>query len=611
MSNKKPAVIKAKKENNKNKKVAIKKQQNEYEPFKFGKEEIPEITKAFFVHLRYTIKKLTSSKLLWIITLFTSVAFLFTWRGTAISAVNQYVSFGVIASSYILAIIILMALPILCAFFMSRAYRDERDKGSLMFIVTKKDHKSLIYFAKYIAAILVTWLWLFAYFAGTLFFILLKILLVMGGNKKIIDVLGINPPIDQLSLYIEVGVSMICISIAVIFFWASIFFLLSRVLGSRGVVMSSMMVPMSAIIFPIIGTLIVGFGGSLNSLSKGSYDSFEMKSQNTQRIGCNMKITNMSGAASNYRFQSNSEAVGSDENDDTYFSTWDYKTSTPKPGYPFGSNFNGINWKTSDDFISACENGHNKNQNWQVSDVNTNWKYSTNQKDYKIIRTNNGKSKLSNATWSGLFGARRFSISNTNDLISYKYDTQDLTPLTNNNKAGWLSFLNPIYYTSVLLEQPLKLIPGIDNDIIDLTKILSGTFGGKHNAKYFIDESTRNRYNKSLMPVRNLKNGSSFTPYEALPYDWVIINSSNGWKNEIEDFRGKAATWFFDVWPILDDDSYTFYTNELFIDSTFTLNYEGLQYWMGPWMISIVMISTGLLFSWLAIRTNSRHDISR
>jgi hypothetical protein len=78
---------------------------------------------------------------------------------------------------------------------------------------------------------------------------------------------------------------------------------------------------MSAIIFPIIGTLIVGFGGSLNSLSKGSYDSFEMKSQNTQRIGCNMKITNMSGAASNYRFQSNSEAVGSDENDDTYFST--------------------------------------------------------------------------------------------------------------------------------------------------------------------------------------------------------------------------------------------------------------------------------------------------
>jgi hypothetical protein len=49
----------------------------------------------------------------------------------------------------------------------------------------------------------------------------------------------------------------------------------------------------------------------------------------------------------------------------------------------------------------------------------------------------------------------------------------------------------------------------------------------------------------------------------------------------------------------------------LFIDSTFTLNYEGLQYWMGPWMISIVMISTGLLFSWLAIRTNSRHDISR
>jgi ABC-type transport system involved in multi-copper enzyme maturation permease subunit len=70
--------------------------------------------------------------------------------------VNQYVSFGVIASSYILAIIILMALPILCAFFMSRAYRDERDQGSLMFIITKKDHKSLIYFAKYIAAIIVT-----------------------------------------------------------------------------------------------------------------------------------------------------------------------------------------------------------------------------------------------------------------------------------------------------------------------------------------------------------------------------------------------------------------------------------------------------------------------
>jgi hypothetical protein len=40
----------------------------------------------------------------------------------------------------------------------------------------------------------------------------------MGGNQKIIDVLGVNPPIDQLGLYIEVGISMICISIAVIFF---------------------------------------------------------------------------------------------------------------------------------------------------------------------------------------------------------------------------------------------------------------------------------------------------------------------------------------------------------------------------------------------------------
>jgi hypothetical protein len=61
-------------------------------------------------------------------------------------------------------------------------------------------------------------------------------------------------------------------------------------LGSRGVVMSSMMVPMSAIIFPLLGTLIVGFGSTgINSIQKGTYDSFQMKDKDNY-IGCNYKV---------------------------------------------------------------------------------------------------------------------------------------------------------------------------------------------------------------------------------------------------------------------------------------------------------------------------------
>jgi hypothetical protein len=75
-----------------------------------------------------------------------------------------------------------------------------------------------------------------------------------------------------------------------------------------------------------------------------------------------------------------------------------------------------------------------------------------------------------------------------------------------------------VYYTGVLLEQPLKLIPGIDNEFIDLTKIISGTFGGKHNAKYTIDESTRKKHSSSSMPIKNLVDASIITGIKnALP----------------------------------------------------------------------------------------------
>jgi len=503
-----------------------------------------------------------------------------------------------------------MALPILCAFFMSKAYRDERDQGSLMFIVTKKDHKSLVYFAKYIGAILATWIWLFAYFAGTLFFILLKTLLVMGGNQKIVDVLGINPPIDQLGLYIEVGISMICISIAVIFFWASIFFLLSRVLGSRGVVMSSMMVPMSAIIFPMLGTLIVGFGSvGIGSLQKGIYDSYEMKDKNNY-IGCSYR---MNGASNSLSYYDQEGMVGWVANDYTQFSTWDYVNppfgQPGKPGTSTGTNLQNINYESTQKFENDCLAGGSTTEAWQKQpQPSDNWTFSNNSRDYEVVRST--KVQSWGATPNTFMGARRFPGSYVTDP-QWSYKTKNLQSIKNNNKAGWLSFLNPVYYTGVLLEQPLKLIPGINNDFIDLTKILSGTFGGKHNAKYTIDESTRKKHSSSSMPIKNLVDASIITGIKnALPSEWLVSSNNSNSGDGIWKFNSNS-TWYNEKWPNLLDDSNVVYFKEIHIESSFVLDYEGVQYWMGPWMVSVSMISAGLLFSWLAVRLNSRHDISR
>lgn len=66
------------------------------------------------------------------------------------------IQFGPFITTTIFGMIIIIVVPVLTAYFVSKAYREERDRGSLIFIVTKKDHKSLIYFSKYISAIMAT-----------------------------------------------------------------------------------------------------------------------------------------------------------------------------------------------------------------------------------------------------------------------------------------------------------------------------------------------------------------------------------------------------------------------------------------------------------------------
>ncbi len=568
-------------------------------------------------HARYSLKKtMTLKNRLWIVTAILSFMFFFTWREEPIFNLPEgsLVSEGAYLTSMIFGIIILTILPIVVAFIVSKVYSDEKDRGDVVFVITKSDDRSMVFLGKYIATIITSVAWVGFFALSGYGWILFKHLI--GLSLQSSGTLGLNPEAINLGYILAIFISITLMSIIFSMLWSGLYFLFAAFIPSRGVLFTSVLAPVFAICLPLIAAGMTGFDTTVSQMRTGEYEVLEYEGTVSQwgeedvsqnAYFCTLELTTSwpSGWSNDYSWFY--DVMSSELTIDRF----DTNPNLDNP--PNYLQQLSVSTVTLDQVKNHCESGQWLDQN----NVSTISNIELSEKDNKAF------------PWTEPSSTKNYKKGHIYDydIINQEWreETVSIDAVEKNNSVGWLSFLNPFYYFSTMIEKTFTImVPDTQfkEDALSAMSFVSNWFGGMNKANLnLIDEASYDHLkNKEIFGIKNTNKNSA----NANNSRYNTYGYSGGWGDPVEIFQHTSYVQLDDGnLGLGNSGTLTPWTTEGTINvETFKIpymktveaglyEYTGIEYWIPPVGSAFLLITIGAGMGVLASYFISKQELSR